>query len=212
MHEQSWLNNYKGPKVLYYKRYVDDTLSLFDKEDHAMSFFNFINSQHPNIKFTFEKETNGKLSFLDVLISKSGDKYITSIFHKKTYTGLLTNFFSFTSFKYKLGLVKTLVDRTHKINNTDNGFKSDLKNLTNILKRNSFPAFVIDDVITRYLDKDKHDKHSSGSTLNESTGDVRYFKLPFIGQFSKVTQSKINNLCRKRFCNGLNIKLVFISL
>ena len=77
-----------------------------------MAFFNFINSQHPNIKFTFEKEVDDKLSFLDVLIKKSDGKYITSIFHKKTYTGLLTNFLSFTSFKYKQSLNKNLVDRT----------------------------------------------------------------------------------------------------
>ena len=208
-HEQSWLTNYNGPKVLYYRRYVDDTLCLFDKEEHAMSFFNFINSQHPNIKFTFEKELNGKISFLDVLINKSTGKFKTSIFHKKTYTGLLTNFLSFTSFKYKLGLIKTLVDRTFKINNTSSGFHSDLNNLINTLKRNSFPAFVIDNVVKRYQDKVKNNQHSSdSSTVN--AGNVRYFKLPFIGQFSTVTQSKINILC-KRFCKDLNIKLVFTS-
>ena len=81
---------------------------------------------------------------------KSDGKYITSIFHKKTYTGLLTNFLSYTSFKYKQSLIKTLVDRTFKINNTSNGFKIDLKNIINILKRNSFPAFVTDNVVKRY--------------------------------------------------------------
>ena len=40
-HEQSWLNNYQGPKVLYYKRYVDDTLCLFENEDHTMFFLIF---------------------------------------------------------------------------------------------------------------------------------------------------------------------------
>ena len=36
-----------------------------------MSFFEFINSQHPNIKFTFEKQNEGKLSFLDIFIDNS---------------------------------------------------------------------------------------------------------------------------------------------
>ena len=40
-HKQSWLNNYQGPKVLYYKRYVDDTLCLFENEDHTMFFLIF---------------------------------------------------------------------------------------------------------------------------------------------------------------------------
>ena len=31
-------------------------------------FFDYINSRHPNIKFTMEKQVNHKLPFLDVLI------------------------------------------------------------------------------------------------------------------------------------------------
>ena len=40
--------------------------------------------------------------------------------------------------------------------------------------------------------------------------NVNYFKLPYIGNFSKVTECKIRNLC-KRLCKDLNIKLVFSS-
>ena len=38
-----------------------------------------------------------------------------------TYTSLLTNYYSFVPFSYKLGLVRTLVDRIFKINNTRAG-------------------------------------------------------------------------------------------
>ena len=54
-------------------------------------------------------------------------------FEKKTYTGLLTNYFSFTPFQYKLGLIKTLIDRAYKINNTTQGFQDDINTLTTIL-------------------------------------------------------------------------------
>ena len=40
--------------------------------------------------------------------------------------------------------------------------------------------------------------------------ETRYFKLPFIGMYSKVTQNRIEKLC-KRFCKSLNVKLVFTS-
>ena len=39
---------------------------------------------------------------------------------------------------------------------------------------------------------------------------TRYFKLPFIGMYSKVTQIKIERLC-KRFCKNGKVKLVFTS-
>ena len=151
-YEKLWLNNYTGPKVLYmyYRWYVDDIICCFKNSNDAHLFFEYLNSCHPNIKFTMETEEKGQLPFLDVLLSKQSasdhqGSFITFVYHKKMYTGLLTNYFSFTAFKYKLGLIKTLipVDRAFKINNTTRGFHNDIKNLSEILKRNMFPKWLI---------------------------------------------------------------------
>ena len=48
---------------------------------------------------------------------------------KAAYTGLLTNYNSFTSPNYKKGLIKTLIDRTFRINSTWSGFHYDILNL-----------------------------------------------------------------------------------
>ena len=108
-HEEQWIGSYKDSQLLYYRRFVDDNFCLFHNEQDAMKFLSYLNSRHPNIRFTFETQLNGKLPFLDVLVDNSGASCITSIYHKITYTGLLTNFFSFTCFKYKVGLIYTLV-------------------------------------------------------------------------------------------------------
>ena len=55
---------------VFYRRYVDDTFVVFKQESHAHLFFQYINTQHPNISFTAEHEHNNKISFLDVLITK----------------------------------------------------------------------------------------------------------------------------------------------
>ena len=55
--------------------------------------FEFINSQHPNIKFTFEKQNDGKLSVLDVLIDNSSHDCVFSVFHKKNLHWSLNKFF-----------------------------------------------------------------------------------------------------------------------
>ena len=82
-HEETWLNNFDKADILLYRRYVD-TFCVFKNEQDAMSFFDFINSQHPNIKFTFEKQNDGKLSFLDVLINNSShDCFFFQFFIKK---------------------------------------------------------------------------------------------------------------------------------
>ena len=43
----------------------------------------FLNKQHPNIKFTIEKEVKNSLPFLDTRVIKNVDKYVTTIYHKK---------------------------------------------------------------------------------------------------------------------------------
>ena len=42
---------------------------------------------HSALKFTFEKEDNDQLSFLDVLVEKSNERYLTSVFGKPTFAG-----------------------------------------------------------------------------------------------------------------------------
>ena len=63
-YEKLWLNECKCLSVQFYRRYVDDTFCLFNNEHEALLFFEFLNSQHDNIKFTMEKETNNTLAFL----------------------------------------------------------------------------------------------------------------------------------------------------
>ena len=96
---------------------------------------NFFNAQYPDIKFTIEKETNRILAFLDVCIDNKDPSCLkTSVFRNKKFTGLLTNFFSFTSFSYKVGLIRTLVHRAYKINNSLLSFNKDVKKITHIQK------------------------------------------------------------------------------
>ena len=204
-HEKRWLENYNSG-IEFYRRYVDDTFALFNTEQDALSFFSYINSQHPNIKFTMEREENQKLPFLDVLLDNhSNQGIITSVFHKKTYTGLLTNYCSFVPFSYKLGLVRTLVDRIFKINNTWAGFHLDVNNLTKTLRKNSFPSSVIENVVRKFLNNHfTPDSSQSGARKD----NCLYFKLPYIGPFSIITQRRIRKLVNT-LCSDLEIKLVF---
>ena len=124
-HEKEWIRNYNYQGLFYCKRYVDDIFAVFETKDHAASFYNYTNRQHRNIKFTMDNEKNpDKIPFLDVLVCNKPN-LVTSVYRKPTYTGLLTNFFSFTPSKYKNGLIKTLLDRCYKINNTWVGFDKD---------------------------------------------------------------------------------------
>ncbi|XP_068697770.1 uncharacterized protein [Montipora foliosa] len=92
-HENIWLDQYGDSEVLFYRRYVDDTFCLFRSERDATLFFNYINNQHPNIRFTMEREADHVLPFLDVLINNTDPhQSVTTVYRKKTFTGILLAF------------------------------------------------------------------------------------------------------------------------
>ena len=169
------------------------------------NFFTYINTRHPNIKFTMETEVNKIIPFLDVLIDNSQNIFKT-LTYKSTYSGLPLNYTSFTSRFYKIGLIKCLIDRTYKINNSWPGFHDDVSKIKDVLKRNSYPPFILDKIIKAYINKIHYNNNKVSSEINK----LRYFKLPYIGKYSEQVQKKITKLC-KQYCNENNVKIVFTS-
>ena len=86
-------------------RYVDDTFVVIEDHNNIKSIIDLLNSQHPNIKFTSEEESNNRLAFLDVQVVKINSRLHTTIYRKPTFTGLYLRWTSLTSIKYKLGLI-----------------------------------------------------------------------------------------------------------
>ena len=67
-------------------RYVDGLFSVFHGEDELEQIFIKIDSIHVNIHFTKELEQYKRLPHLDVLVTKSVDKFETIVFRKKKLT------------------------------------------------------------------------------------------------------------------------------
>ena len=67
------------------------------------------------MKFSFEEEKNRKLSFLDVEVSREGNKFATTVYRKTTFSGVYTYFDSFLPTKYKFSMIYTLVFRRFSI-------------------------------------------------------------------------------------------------
>ena len=98
-------------KPKFYRGYVDDIFLLFDKKDHVKKFLKYMNTRHRNIKFTFEEDQDNKISFLDISITRVGNELQTSLFRKKTFSGVYLNFNSHLPNTYEKGLIDTLLYR-----------------------------------------------------------------------------------------------------
>ena len=139
------------------------------------------------------KQINQSIAFLDVLISGINNQNLTlQTYHKSAYTALLLSFRSFTSFSYKLNLIKCLIDKSFKICNNWNSFHNDIENTKSNLIKNAYPPFFIDKVIKKYLDY----KISSNQSQLRDKFDVHYFKLRYISNLSHPIKKIFRNFAK----------------
>ena len=102
---------------------------MFERKDHVKKSLRFMNSRHPNIQFTCEEESFNKISFLDVSVTRMGNKLVTSLYRKKTFSGVYINYNSFLSLKYKKGLIHTILFRAFSIRADSNTFYNEVQHL-----------------------------------------------------------------------------------
>ena len=101
-------------------------------------------------------------------------------------------------------MVKTFVDWLYKISNTWSGFHNDMEKTKSILQKNLFRPDLIDKVVRNYL----RNQYNSKESLNKKKGC--YFKLPYVGFFSRHAQNKIKGIIKTLCKDQVSINLVFI--
>ena len=140
--ESKWLRDCPNDfKPVLYRRYIDDIFSLFSSPDHADKFKEYLSSKHPKINFSIEKEKD------------ENEKFVTSVYRKKTFSGVYTNFKSFVPETYKIGLVTSLLFRCFSLCSDFIKFHHEIDKLKSILYKSSYPLDLVDKCIKEFLDK-----------------------------------------------------------
>ena len=204
-HEQNWLDTCPAEyKPVYYARYVDDICVLFRKSEHLIQFKRFMNEQHPNMHFTSEVEENNVLPFLDINIIRDGDRFVTSVYRKKTFSGVYTNYNSFLPDIYKFNLVSTLLYRAYRISSSWVLIHQEILKLKSVMQKNGYPIHIIDKIINRFLMKQCSSKVAEQPRSKKKTLQII---LPFLGLVSRRLEKTLKAVVEH---NAPGIKVVVI--
>jgi hypothetical protein len=128
----------------YYYRYVDDILIIYNKHhtniDNTLGEFNRI---HPKINFTTEKETQNKINYLDLTITKQDNKLIFAIYRKPTTTDSIIHNNSCHPIEHKKSAINYLINRmnTYPLTHTSKGQEQTI--IEEILKKNEYQQSII---------------------------------------------------------------------
>ena len=204
--EEQWLMNSRFCPSLWF-RYVDDTFTMFDSKDNANEFLTFLNSRHDSIKFTLEFEEDNKIPFLDILLKRCPDNtFSTSVYCKKTFTGLYTKWDSFTPRKYKINLIRTLTYRCFRICSSPSLLQAAIKDLRKLLLQNGYPQGVITFNINDVLNKNKN-KSNNPVQATVPKKDI-LIVLPYLGLHSNQVTKRLKS-CVYNFYSFINLKIIF---
>ena len=102
------------------------------------------------MSISFEKEVNGKSSFLDVEVSRQQGKFVTTVYRKPTCSGLYTHFYSLLATDYKVGMIYSLAYRCFKTCPAWTRFHEELNFLEQVFLKNGYPLSFIDKCLTSW--------------------------------------------------------------
>ena len=91
----------------FWFRYVDDTITILQTDDIDV-FHGQINRQNSDIQFTRELEDNGKIPFLDCLVSRDDTRLRTTVYRKPTHTDRLLDQSSYNPTSHRATTVNSI--------------------------------------------------------------------------------------------------------
>ena len=129
-------------------RYVDDTFA-FMKANQQTEVLRKLNSFHPSIQFTYEKEKNKSISFFDVFVERvSENKLNTSVYRKCTSNDIYINWYAHAPNTWKIATLRNLIKRAFSISSTESLADKEIKYLQNAFcTYNQYPQKVVDNII-----------------------------------------------------------------
>ena len=129
-------------------RYVDDILEIVNKNcvEDLTDHINKVD-ESGSIKFTFEKESEGKLPFLDTLIvRKENGSLKLLVYRKPTHTDQYLNYESHHPLHQKMGVIRTLFDRKNNIVTEEDDKREEEKKVREALETCGYPKWTFEKV------------------------------------------------------------------
>ena len=152
--EESALSNLEYAPWIWW-RYIDDVFFIWEHgEEKLDAFMTYLNSVHPTIKFT-EKHSHHSIEFLDVLLTREGNRLKTDLFVKETDTHQYLQFNSCHPWHTKKGIPYSQALRMRRICSNDEDFHKRCEDLHGWLLNRGFKNGMVTDQIVRAKNCDR---------------------------------------------------------
>ena len=180
-----------------YARYMDDIIMIVNRNDIDSKLIE-INQLHPALLFTMEREHEGTIPFLDMLLIHE-DKTVSSTWYTKpTDTSLMMNFHALAPVKYKKSIVVGMVHRIYRACSSWKNIDISLQKAKVMLLKNQYPPSFFDPIINETLAHIIEPDSKKDTLEEEEDKDPFLFFTQYKGKCSDEYARDLRRLCNKK--------------
>lgn len=177
-------------------RYVDDVFAIV-KRLKIRQVLTFINStKYNSLQFTLEYENDGKLPFLDLLVTRKENKISLGIYYNPTATKRYITNDSYHPIQHKKAAFNSMVHRLIDIPLSPESYEEEQQHIYEVALLNGYESTMIDQLINKYR-KNKYKEQCSTLTSIVEERDKYRIVLPY-----NIHCLTINNCLKK---NGYDV-------
>lgn len=120
-----------------------------------------MNTIHKGLQFKTTEETNGSISFLDLMITRAHNTFSINIYRKPTTTDLTIHYKSNHPLQHKTAAYRYMLNRLHNLPLSQLHKEQELNNIFYIARQNEYPITLINKLNKNILNRKENtrDKH-----------------------------------------------------
>ena len=158
------------------------------------------------LTFTYEVEVEKKLPFLDACVTRKHSNFLTDVYVKSTNTGQCINYMSIAPHRYKVGVLKSLMERALKVCGNRTTLSIEISRIKQVLVNNNFPMKLIELECSKFMRRQIHLDPPDDS--DPKTPVKLFFRNQMTTQY-KIEESNLNKIISDHVipADGRNIQL-----
>ena len=182
-------NNRFESNIVFYGRYVDDTFMIYNGTHRQIDILhNYLNSINDNMKFTLEVEDNGKLNFLDLTVSRHGNKIQFGIYRKPTATDIVIHATSHHPVTHKMAAFHSMIGRLLSVPLSLQDYYNELSIIKHIASSNGYKESLIDSILRK-----RKKRKDTNTRRTPREGTHKYIPTPYTDLMPKIIAPILNN-------------------
>lgn len=192
--EKDLSKNELFPKCWF--RYVDDVFAII-KKTTLRRFLMKLNNYHPNIKFTYEEEVDGRIPFLDLLVIRNANNEVEfDVYRKETSTDRYITRNSQHPESHKMAAFHSMIHRLVNLPLSEEKFKLEEERIKNAAVTNGYSKEVITKMINKKLRRVERRRNTTLQSLETQR------KIPIVVTYHPSVNNRLRNTLRS---NGFSL-------